>query len=82
MGASWLTRAVPAQGHGLCDHNAFERAMNIVSSVPYTVIGLHTLRCAHPAPFGRLAFKVQRLMLHFRLCVCVCVCVCVCCVAK
>ena len=33
-----------AQGHGVCDHNSFERAMNIISSVPYTMIGLHTLR--------------------------------------
>ena len=33
------------QGHGVCDHNSFERAMNVISSVPYTLIGLHTLRC-------------------------------------
>jgi len=33
-----------AQGHGVCDYNRFERAMNIISSIPYTMIGLHTLR--------------------------------------
>ncbi len=37
------------QGHGVCDHNSFERAMNVLSSIPYTVIGLHTLRCGSPS---------------------------------
>jgi len=28
----------------VCDYNSFERTMNIISSIPYTMIGLHTLR--------------------------------------
>ena len=37
------------QGHGVCDHNDFERRANILTSLPYLAIGLHTLRSVFTA---------------------------------
>ena len=43
------------QGDGTCDHNPTERAINIITSLPYFALGLNTFRSASmylhaPAP--------------------------------
>lgn len=43
MGWQLLSSARP-QGHGVCDHNDFERRANILTSLPYLAIGMHMLR--------------------------------------
>lgn len=32
------------QGPGVCDHNALERTVNIITSLPYAFVGLHALK--------------------------------------
>mmetsp|Transcript_1779 Transcript_1779/g.5168 ORF Transcript_1779/g.5168 Transcript_1779/m.5168 type:complete len:295 (+) Transcript_1779:234-1118(+) len=41
------------RGHGVCDHNEFERWANILTSVPYAAVGFHTFRTQRSAE-GRL----------------------------
>lgn len=38
-----VTRFKP-NGPGSCDHNWLERALNILTSVPYGLVGIHALR--------------------------------------
>ena len=33
-----------AKGDGTCDHNPMERAINIITSLPYFALGLNTYR--------------------------------------
>lgn len=33
-----------AKGDGTCDHNPVERAINIITSLPYFALGLNTYR--------------------------------------
>lgn len=51
MGWQLLSYSRP-QGHGVCDHSDFERKANILTSLPYLAIGLHTLR-KRQTPEGR-----------------------------
>ena len=46
LAALWLEGAAccGAQGHGVCDHNDFERWANILTSLPYAAVGFHTFR--------------------------------------
>lgn len=49
-------KAHPAQGDGTCDHTPTERAINIVTSLPYFALGLNTYRRADPRrPAGAIA---------------------------
>lgn len=33
-----------AQGPGSCDHNAYERCANCVTSAPFVMVGVHALK--------------------------------------
>ena len=32
-------------GPGVCDHNGFERIVNLATSIPYGITGAHIFRC-------------------------------------
>lgn len=40
------------RGHGVCDHNEFERWANILTSIPYAAVGVQTIR-NHKSGGGR-----------------------------
>lgn len=50
--ASHLISLSRPRGHGLCDHNKFERWANILTSIPYAALGVRTIRC-HKSTTGR-----------------------------
>lgn len=42
--ASQLLTISQPRGHGVCDHNEFERWANILTSMPYAAVGMQTIR--------------------------------------
>ena len=57
---------VYAQGDGTCDHNPTERAINIITSLPYFALGLNTYRQALVLLLPSLPPDVVRSICHLK----------------